>query len=162
MINLDTFAFDSRRHADYRFALAFYINGLISCRVSVCCEFKHKKNAPLGGPTGSFAIHDVLHSKPCEKCVREFSGREILIDFIFKSCQFEQMKRKMKRKPKRLDPPGKPPYDKSVVPKRSPRGSRTPSPTGNRRPSTPSSKGGSPTAPKIPRDEGMRINFFSV
>lgn len=71
LISLDTFTFDSRRHADYRFALAFYVNGLISCRVSVCCEFKHKKNALLGGPTGSFSIHDVLHSKPCEKFVKD-------------------------------------------------------------------------------------------
>lgn len=68
-IYLDTFAFDSRRHQDYSFALSFYINGLISCRVSVCCEFKHKKNAPLGGPSGSFAIQDVLHAKRCETFV---------------------------------------------------------------------------------------------
>ena len=79
-IDLATFAFDSRRHQDYPFALSFYINGLISCRVSVCCEFKHKKNALLGGPTGSFAIQDVLHAKPCETFVQShfFPMKKIL------------------------------------------------------------------------------------
>jgi hypothetical protein len=68
-IHLETFAFDSKRHPDYPFALALYINGLIDCRVSVCCEYKHKKNVPLGGPSGSFAIANVQKVKPCRRFV---------------------------------------------------------------------------------------------
>ena len=68
-IHLGSFAFDSQRHPDYPFALALYINGLIDCRVSVCCEYKHRKNVPLGGPSGSFSIADVQKVKPCRRFV---------------------------------------------------------------------------------------------
>jgi len=68
-IDLETFAFDSQRHPDYPFALALYINGLIDSRISVCCEYKHKRNVPLGGPHGLFAISDVQKVKPCRRFV---------------------------------------------------------------------------------------------
>ncbi len=68
-IHLETFAFDSQRHQDYPFALALYINGLIDSRISVCCEYKHKRNVPLGGPHGLFAISDVQKVKPCRRSV---------------------------------------------------------------------------------------------
>jgi hypothetical protein len=68
-IHLEKFAFDSKRHSDYPFALALYINGLINSRISVCCEYKHKKNALLGGPHGSFSIASVQKVKPCLRFV---------------------------------------------------------------------------------------------
>jgi hypothetical protein len=68
-IYLEKFSFDSRRHPDYPFALSFYINGLIDSRISVCCEYKHKRNVPLGGKHGLFGITDVQRVKPCERFV---------------------------------------------------------------------------------------------
>ncbi|CAF4909024.1 unnamed protein product, partial [Rotaria socialis] len=59
------FSFESRRHPDYPFALALYINGLIDSRISTCCEYRHKRNVPLGGKQGLFGIVDVIDAKPC-------------------------------------------------------------------------------------------------
>lgn len=66
---LEKFQFFSRRHPDYPFALAFYVNGLIVNRVSVCCESKHKHNVPLGGKNGFFGIVDVKQVEPCRRFV---------------------------------------------------------------------------------------------
>ncbi len=65
----ETFTFDSRRHPDYPFALAIYINGLIDSRISVCCEYKHKHNVRLGSKYGLFGIYDVQKSQPCRAYV---------------------------------------------------------------------------------------------
>ncbi|CAF3999391.1 unnamed protein product, partial [Rotaria sp. Silwood1] len=54
----DDFSFESRRHADYPFALAFYINGIINNRLSVCCEYRCKNDMRIGGKRGLFAIRD--------------------------------------------------------------------------------------------------------
>lgn len=67
--NLETFTFDSRRHEDYPFALALYINGLFDSRISVCCEYKHKHNVRLGSRCGLFGIYDVRKSQPCRMYV---------------------------------------------------------------------------------------------
>ncbi|CAF1391599.1 unnamed protein product [Rotaria sordida] len=64
----ETFEFESRRHQDYPFALAFYVNGLIDSRLSTCCEYRHKRNIPLGGKHGLFGIIDIKNIKPCRYC----------------------------------------------------------------------------------------------
>jgi len=72
---LGSFAFDSLRHPEFPFALAFYINGLIDSRVSTCCEYRHRKNAPLGGPSGSFAIMKIAKGQPCSSCQIRFEKK---------------------------------------------------------------------------------------
>ncbi len=67
--SLEKFRFESHRHNSYPFALTLYVNGLIDSRISVCCEYKHKRNVPLGGPHGLFAISDVQKVKPCRRFV---------------------------------------------------------------------------------------------
>ncbi|CAF1322040.1 unnamed protein product [Rotaria magnacalcarata] len=64
----EKFTFESRRHFAYPFALSLYVNGLIDCRISVCCEYKHKIGLPLGGKRASFAILNVQGGKPCQTC----------------------------------------------------------------------------------------------
>ena len=64
---LELFTFDSYRHADYPFAIALYINGLINSRISVCCEYKHKHHVRLGSKHGLFGIYKVCNSKPCRR-----------------------------------------------------------------------------------------------
>ncbi|CAM2706639.1 unnamed protein product [Rotaria socialis] len=66
--SFEKFSFESRRHPDYPFALALYINGLIDSRISTCCEYRHKRNVPLGGKQGLFGIVDVIDAKPCRNC----------------------------------------------------------------------------------------------
>ncbi|CAM4901431.1 unnamed protein product [Rotaria socialis] len=65
---LEIFTFESRRHRDYPFAVAIYINGLIDSRISVCCEYKHKHHVRLGSKHGLFAIYDIKKSEPCRTC----------------------------------------------------------------------------------------------
>lgn len=66
-ISLGKFSFVSRRHEDYPFALSFYVNGLINIRISTCCEYRHKRNKPLGGKQGLFGIVDVVDARACPK-----------------------------------------------------------------------------------------------
>ncbi|CAF2572349.1 unnamed protein product [Rotaria sp. Silwood2] len=58
-----TFQFESQRHAEYPFALTFYVNGLIDNRLSICCEYRYKHNVRIGGKRGLFGIINVLKSK---------------------------------------------------------------------------------------------------
>ncbi|CAF5027189.1 unnamed protein product [Rotaria sp. Silwood1] len=64
----EMFTFRSRRHPEYPFALSLYVNGLIDCRISVCCEYKHKIGVPLTGKRASFAIYQVQGGQPCQTC----------------------------------------------------------------------------------------------
>ncbi|CAF1358755.1 unnamed protein product [Rotaria sordida] len=64
----EKFTFRSRRHFEYPFALSLYVNGLIDCRISVCCEYKHKIGVPLTGKQASFAICNVQGGQPCQIC----------------------------------------------------------------------------------------------
>ncbi|CAF3778028.1 unnamed protein product [Rotaria socialis] len=64
----DEFAFESRRHTDYPFALAFYVNGVISNRLSVCCENRVKNETLIGGKRCLFSILSIEKSRPCRKC----------------------------------------------------------------------------------------------
>lgn len=70
---LEKFRFESRRYPEYPFALSLYVDGLIDSRISVCCEYKHKLNTPLGGIRSSFAILNVQRGRPCQR----------LEDFLF-------------------------------------------------------------------------------
>ncbi|CAF2639135.1 unnamed protein product [Rotaria sp. Silwood2] len=74
----EIFNFESRRHPEYPFAVALYINGLIDSRISVCCEYKHKYNVRLGSKYGLFGIYNVQKSQPCRSCRFEKRIKEIL------------------------------------------------------------------------------------
>lgn len=80
---LEKFTFESRRHSAYPFALSLYVNGLIDCRISVCCEYKHKIGLPLGGKRATFAILNVQGGKPCQTFVTFKIIFSFLIYFIF-------------------------------------------------------------------------------
>lgn len=58
-LSLETFAFNSRRQPGSPFVLSLYVNGVVDCRVSACCENKPKRRVPLEGQNSSFAIHSV-------------------------------------------------------------------------------------------------------
>ncbi|CAF4930595.1 unnamed protein product [Rotaria sp. Silwood1] len=64
----DDFSFESRRHTDYPFALAFYVNGIINNRLSVCCEYRCKNDMRIGGKRGLFAIRGIEKCAPCRRC----------------------------------------------------------------------------------------------
>ncbi|CAF4124978.1 unnamed protein product [Rotaria sp. Silwood2] len=64
----EDFSFQSRRHTDYPFALAFYINGVINNRLSVCCENRCKDYMRIGGKRGLFAIRNIENCAPCRRC----------------------------------------------------------------------------------------------
>ncbi len=74
--SLEKFRFESHRHNEYPFALTLYVNGLIDCRISVCCEYKHKLAIPIGGKKGSFAILNVQGGKPCQTFVEQISFKK--------------------------------------------------------------------------------------
>jgi hypothetical protein len=68
----ETFEFESRRHSDYPFALAFYVNGLIDNRLSICCESRYKHNVRIGGKRGLFGIINIEKSKACRRLIDNF------------------------------------------------------------------------------------------
>ncbi|CAF4582829.1 unnamed protein product [Rotaria sp. Silwood1] len=74
----EIFKFESRRHPEYPFAVALYINGLIDSRISVCCEYKHKHNVRLGSKYGLFGIYNVQKSQPCRSCRFEKRIKDVL------------------------------------------------------------------------------------
>ena len=61
------FTFISMRHRGYPFSVTIYVNGVLDCRVSTCCEYKHPVGARLGGPTGHFGIVGIKKAGPCYK-----------------------------------------------------------------------------------------------
>lgn len=63
---LEQFLFQSRRHINYPFALAFYVNGVIENRLSVCCEARCN-NMRIGGKNGVFAIVSVEKPTTCRR-----------------------------------------------------------------------------------------------
>ncbi|ELT88540.1 hypothetical protein CAPTEDRAFT_170265, partial [Capitella teleta] len=62
------FCFTSRRHRGYPFSLTFYVNGVLDCRLSACCEFKHQVGSRLGGSKGHFGVLGVEGGVPCYRC----------------------------------------------------------------------------------------------
>lgn len=66
-MTLDTFQLRSRRHPDYPFALALYVNGLVDHRLSGCCEWRYRSNPRLGGKRALFGILRVEQATPCPR-----------------------------------------------------------------------------------------------
>ena len=63
------FTFKSLRYRSHPFSLTLYVNGRQDCRLSVCCEYKHKRGVRLGGKSGHFGIVSVKGSSPCYRFV---------------------------------------------------------------------------------------------
>ena len=63
----EMFSFQSRRHMDYPFALAFYLNGVIKDRLSICCEARCKNFMRIGGKRSLIAITKVENARPCRR-----------------------------------------------------------------------------------------------
>ena len=63
------FTFESHRYHTSPFSLTLYVNGKQDCRLSVCCEYKHKAGGRLGGKSGHFGIVKVEGSSPCYRLV---------------------------------------------------------------------------------------------
>ncbi|CAF1195665.1 unnamed protein product [Adineta steineri] len=78
----ENFTFQSRRHFDYPFALSLYVNDLIDCRISVCCEYKHKIGVPLGGKRASFAFLNIQGGQPCLTFVEKIYSFLLKLKFI--------------------------------------------------------------------------------
>ncbi|XP_064651778.1 glutamate-rich protein 3-like isoform X5 [Lineus longissimus] len=71
------FQFLSRRHRGYPFSLTFYVNGVMSARLSTCCEFKHTAGCKIGGKQGHFGLVAVSGGLgPCYKCQVEKQVKE--------------------------------------------------------------------------------------
>ena len=67
LLYLGTIKFTSRRHSDCPFGVSIYVDGLIDCRMSACCEHKYRPGR-IGGRTGHFSLVHVTGSSPCTKC----------------------------------------------------------------------------------------------
>ena len=74
--SLETFAFNSRRQPGSPFVLTLYVNGVVDCRVSACCESKPKRRVPLEGQNSSFAIHSV--QKANRACRYDYARQDVL------------------------------------------------------------------------------------
>ena len=75
-LSLETFAFNSRRQPGSPFVLTLYVNGVVNCRVSACCENKPKRRVPLEGQNSSFAIHSV--QKANRACRYDYARQDLL------------------------------------------------------------------------------------
>ncbi|CAH8654812.1 unnamed protein product [Dicrocoelium dendriticum] len=65
----DIFEFTSRRAYGHPFSLSLCIDGAQDARISVCCEYRHKRGARIGGKNGHFVYLHVEGSIPCYKCL---------------------------------------------------------------------------------------------
>ena len=61
----ESFSFDSIRYPGMPFALAIYTSGMIDCRVSVCCEYRHRAGTLLGGRSAHFKVVSIERGSPC-------------------------------------------------------------------------------------------------
>lgn len=102
-ILLEIFRFQSRRHQDYPFALAFYINGLIDNRLSICCESRYKHNVRIGGKRGSFGIINVDKSRACRRFVVGWIVTDLWWEWSRCRCE-QRMKRLEELKMQKLLP----------------------------------------------------------
>ena len=51
------------------FGLTIYLNGMMDCRISACCEYKHQCGSFLGGKSSAhFRLVRVEDGRPCYKC----------------------------------------------------------------------------------------------
>ena len=54
------------------FGLSLYVEGLIDCRVSTCCEYKHGPGKLIGPPKQAhFAVVDIEGGSPCSACEKD-------------------------------------------------------------------------------------------
>lgn len=67
-IIIETFRCVSRRHYGMPLGLTLYINGLVNCRLSSCCEYKHAQGSLVGGKSANFRLVSVEGGKPCYQC----------------------------------------------------------------------------------------------
>ena len=56
--------------------MTIYVNGTYDCRISTCCEYRHRLNARIGGKTGRFGFTNVIGDYPCIKCLMERTSEE--------------------------------------------------------------------------------------
>lgn len=63
----DSFSFRSIRYSGMPYALVLYTGGMIDCRVSVCCEYRHRPGTLLGGKSAHFKVVSVKGGSPCYK-----------------------------------------------------------------------------------------------
>lgn len=91
-LSTDIFQFESHRHPDFPFALAFYVNGIVHQHLSICCEWRYRSNVRLGGKKGLFGIVYVRNGKPCEKWMFMLKFTELCSWFnqILFRCQERQ------------------------------------------------------------------------
>ncbi|KAL5493545.1 hypothetical protein EMCRGX_G014743 [Ephydatia muelleri] len=68
----DTFSIVSRRHLGMPFGLSLYVDGLIDCRVSTCCEYKHGPGRLIGpAKQAHFAVVGIEGGAPCPACEKK-------------------------------------------------------------------------------------------
>ncbi|CAG5136517.1 unnamed protein product, partial [Candidula unifasciata] len=87
------FSFLSYRHRGYPFSLTIYVDGTMNCRVSTCCEFRHKQGGRIGGKTGHFSIKSISGTAPCYRCQVE-KGIQV---------RSQAVRPKLKRPPQNLE-----------------------------------------------------------
>ncbi len=63
------------------FGLTIYVDGMMDCRVSACCEYRHRTGRLLGSKTAQFGLVKVEGGRPCYRClakeVREEEEEEV-------------------------------------------------------------------------------------
>ncbi|KAM8934306.1 uncharacterized protein RCH25_004756 [Pelodytes ibericus] len=70
----ETFQFVSKRHYGFPFSASVYINGLISARISACCEYRYHVGFQQGR-RGCFRIIHLAGGRPCYRCI-DFHNRK--------------------------------------------------------------------------------------
>ena len=85
-LNTDQFTVTSKRHYGMPFGMSLYVNGLINCRISSCCEYKHKQGQVLGGGKSSanFRLLKVEGGQPCYLCKFGHANQSKLFPPAFK------------------------------------------------------------------------------
>lgn len=51
------------------FGLTLYVDGMMVCRVSACCEYRHRAGKLLGSKTARFGLVKVEGGRPCYRCL---------------------------------------------------------------------------------------------
>lgn len=60
------FQFTSQRHLGYPFSATFYVNGIMACRISSCCEYRYSPGFQQGRKS-CFRLTRLSGGKPCFK-----------------------------------------------------------------------------------------------
>lgn len=62
------------------FGLSLYVEGLIDCRVSTCCEYKHGPGKLIGPlKQAHFAVVEVEGGSPCAACDKEIQPKAMVV-----------------------------------------------------------------------------------